>query len=74
MSRRGFGAILLSAMPDLITLAVESISSFKKKWEHRMNGAVVTMREDQATIRNRLQQYTNDFIMYGKYNAKKWMK
>ena len=30
-SRWGLVAILLSAMPDLITLAVESISSFIKK-------------------------------------------
>ena len=69
-SRRDLGAILLSAMPDVITLAVESISSFiKKKQEHRMNEAVVAMREDQASIRNRLQQYANDFLSYGKYNV-----
>ena len=35
-----------------------------------MNEAVVAMREDQASIRNRLQQYVNDFIMYDKYNVK----
>ena len=28
------------------------------------------MREDQASIRNRLQQYANDFLMYDKYNVK----
>ena len=68
-SRRGLGAIL-SAMADLITLAVESICSFiKKKQECRMNEAVVAIREDQASIRNRLQQYTNDFLMYGKHNV-----
>ena len=68
----GLGAILLSAMPDLITLAVESISSFiKKKQECRMNEAVVAMRGDQASIRNRLQQYVNDFLMYGRYNVEK---
>ena len=70
-SRWGLGAILLSAMPDVITLAVECISSFiKKKQEHRMNEAVVAMREDQASIRNRLQQHVNGFLMYGKYNVK----
>ena len=43
-SRQGIGAILLSAMPELITLSVESISSFiKKKQECRMNEAVVAM-------------------------------
>ena len=30
---------------------------------------MVAMREDQASIRNRLQQYANDFLMYGKYNV-----
>ena len=34
-----------------------------------MNEAVDAMREDQASTRNRLQQYTNDFLMYGKYNV-----
>ena len=43
-SRHGHSAILLSAMPDLITLAVESISSFtKKKQECTMNEVVVDM-------------------------------
>ena len=35
-----------------------------------MNEAVVAMREDQASIRNRLQQYMNDFLMFAKYNVK----
>ena len=56
-SRQGLAAILLFALPDLITLAVESISSFiKKKQEIWMNEAVVAMGEDQASIRNRVQQ------------------
>ena len=71
-SRRGLGAILLSAMPDFINLAVESISSFiKKKQDCRMNEAMVAMREDQAFIRKRLQQYANDFLMYGEFNVEK---
>ena len=71
-SRSGLVAILLFVLPHLITLARESISSFmKKKWEHRMNEAVVAMQEDQASIRNRLQHYMNDFCMYGKYNVEK---
>ena len=49
-SRQGLGTIL-SAMPDLITLAVESISSFiKKKQECRMTEAVVAMREDKPLL------------------------
>ena len=35
-----------------------------------MNAAVVAMRENQAPIRNRLQQYMNDLPMHGKYNVK----
>ena len=70
--RQGLGAILLSAVPDLITLAVERICSFlKKKQECRMNEAVVAMHEDQASIKNRLQQCLNDFPMFGKYNVEK---
>ena len=34
-----------------------------------MDEAVVTMRRDQQMIYNRLQQYSNDFLMYGKYNV-----
>ena len=35
-----------------------------------MNEAVVAMREDLTSIKNRLQWYMNDFLMYGKYNVK----
>ena len=35
-----------------------------------MSEAVVALREDQASIRNTLQQYMNDFLMYAKYNVK----
>ena len=35
-----------------------------------MNVAVVAMRGDQSSIRNTLHQYTNDFLIYGKYNVK----
>ena len=64
-SRRDLGAVLLSAMADMITLTVKSISSFiKKKHKHKMNDVVVAIREDQAFIRNRLQQYVNDFLIY----------
>ena len=40
------------------------------KQEHRINDNVVAMREDNASVRNRLQQYMNDFLVYGKYNVK----
>ena len=67
--RRGLG-IFLSALPGLITLAVESISSFlKSKQERHITDAVKTMRQDQGSLENRLQQYSNDFLMYGRYNV-----
>ena len=34
-----------------------------------MDEAVVIMRRDQQMTYNRLQQYSNDFLMYGKYNV-----
>ena len=72
MSRtcRGIGALILSAVPGLITLAVESLSSWiRGKQQKYINEAVSTMRQDNTAIRNRLQQYSNDFVMYGKYNV-----
>ena len=43
-SRWSLGTILLSAVPDLITLAMKSISFYiKKTQKHRMNEAVVAM-------------------------------
>ena len=69
-SHRGLGAVLLSAVPGLITLAVESLSSFiKGKQQKRIDDAVAAMRRDQKATQNRLQQYSNDFLMYGKYNV-----
>ena len=55
-SCRGLGAVLLSAVPGLITLAVESLSSFiKGKQQKRIDDAVVAMRRDQKATQNRLQ-------------------
>lgn len=68
--KRGLGALLLSAVPGLITLAVESLGSYLKgRQERRIDNAVVAMREDHEITHNRLQQYRNDFLMYGKYNV-----
>ena len=68
-THRGIGALILSTVPGLITLAVESLSSWiRGKQQKHINEAVSTMRQDNTAIRNRLQQYSNDFVMYGKYN------
>ena len=69
-SYRDLGAILISVVPGLITLAVESLSSYLKcRQQRRIDEAVVTMRRDQEMTYNRLQQYSNDFLMYGNYNV-----
>ena len=69
-NRRGIGNLILSMIPGLITLAVESVSSWiKDKQQRRVDEAVSTMRVESQVNRNKLQQYSNDFLMYGKYNV-----
>ena len=59
--RRGFGSILAKAIPGLITLAIESVSSYIKGKESR---------SDDNKIKNDLKQYRNELLMYGRYNLK----
>ena len=67
--KRGFGSILAKAIPGLITLAVESVSSYiKGKQQQRINTAVTRLRNDDNKIRNNLKQYKNELLMYGRYN------
>ena len=67
--RRGIGNLILSAIPCLITLAVESVSSWiKGKQQKRVDEAVSAMRAESQVNRNKPKQYANDFLMYGKYN------
>ena len=68
--KRGFGAVIMSAIPGLITLAVESLSSWiKGKQNHQIDGAVAVMRRSNFEIQNELKQYKDDSLMYGKYSA-----
>ena len=68
--RRGIGNLILSAIPGLITPAVESVSSWiKGKQQRRVDEAVSTMRAESQVDRNKLRQYSKDFLMYGKYNV-----
>ena len=68
--KRGLGAVIVSAIPGLITLAVESLSSWiKGKQNCQIDNAVTIMRRSNFEIRNELQQYKNDFLMYSKYSA-----
>ena len=67
--RRGFGSLLGSAIPGLITLVIESVSSYiKGKQQQRINTAVEELRNDDNKIRNDLRQHRNELLMYGRYN------
>ena len=66
--RRGFGSVLAKAIPGLIILAIESVSSYiKGKQQQRINTGVEELRNDDNKIRNDLKQYRNE-LMYGRYN------
>ena len=66
-SCRGFG-VLLSSLPGFIDLAVESITSYLNDHkEKHIAHAVTAMRQDHTLVKNRLQQYSNDCLMYGRY-------
>ena len=67
--RRDFGSLLVKAIPGLITLAIESVSSYiKGKQQQRINTAVEELRNDDNKIRNDLRQHRNEILMYGRYN------
>ena len=69
--RRGFGSILAKAIPGLITLAIESVSSYiKGRQQQRINTAVEELRSGDNKIKNDLKQYRNELLMYGRYNLK----
>ena len=68
--RRGLGAVILSAIPGLITLAVESLNSWiKAKQNNLIDNAVTVMQRSSFQIKNELRQYRDDFLMFGKYTA-----
>ena len=68
--KRGLGAVIMSAIPGLITLAVESLSSWiKGKQNSQIDNAITIMRRSNFEIKNELRQYRDDFLMYGKYTA-----
>ena len=68
--KRGLGAVIMSVIPGLITLAMESLSSWiKGKQNQWIDDTVTAMRWPDSEIRNELQQYRDDFLMYGKYSA-----
>ena len=65
--KRSIGAIFSSVLPGLITLAVESLTSWiKGKQQRRIHQAVDTMRKTESEVKNTLSQYQDDFLMFGK--------
>ena len=73
--KRGIGAIFSSALPGLITLAVESPTSWiKGKQQNRINQAVDKMRKTESEVKNSLSQYQDDFLMFGKYSMESLKK
>ena len=67
--RRGFGSILVQAIPGLITLAIESASSYiKGRQQQRINNTVEALRNDDNKIRNDLRQHRNELLIYSRYN------
>ena len=73
--KRGIGAIFSSALPGLIILAVESLTSWiKAKQQNRINQAVDKMRKTESEVKNTLTQYQDDFLMYGKYSIESLRK
>ena len=75
IDKRGLGAIFSSALPGLITLAVESLTSWTKgKRQRRINQAVDTVRKTKSEVKNTLAQYQDDFLMFGKYSVKSLKK
>ena len=73
--KRGIGAIFSSVLPGLITLAVESLTSWiKGKQQNRINQAVDRMRKTESEVKNSLSQYQDDFLMFGKYSIESLKK
>ena len=67
--RRGFGSISVQAIPGLITLAIESVSSYiKGRQQQRINTMVEALGNDDNKIRNDLRQHRNELLLYGRYN------
>ena len=63
--KRGIGAIFSSVLPGLITLAVESLTSWiKGKQQRRISKVVNTMRMTESEVKNTLSQYQDDFLMF----------
>ena len=49
--RRGFGSLLVQAIPGLITLAIESVSSYiKGRQQQKINTTIEALRKDDNKI------------------------
>ena len=67
--RREFGSILVQAIPGLITLAIESVSSYiMGRQQQKINTMVEALRNDDNKITNDLRQHRKELLMCGRYN------
>ena len=61
--RRGIGAIFSSVLPGLITLAVESLTSWiKGKQQNRIHQAVDKMKKTESDVKNTLDSISRRFL------------
>ena len=67
--KRGIGAIFTGVLPGLITLAVESLTSWIKGKQQRRINKADTMRKTESEVKNTLSQYQDNFLMFGKYSV-----
>ena len=62
---------MIQAIPGLITLAVENISSYLKGGQQqKINTIVHELCKNDEKIKEQLKQYKNELLMYGKYNLR----
>ena len=68
--KRAFG-LIATAITGLITLAVESLSSFlRNRQQKQMSTAVLKMRDNHNDLNTMVADINEDFLMYGHYNTK----
>ena len=64
-----FAAALIPAIAGLVTLAVESVSGYlQSKRNKNIAVAVRALSEENGHIRNQLNRYEEDLLLYGEFN------
>ena len=61
---------IISALSGLVTIGVEALSAhLQKKREKAITNAVNAMAVDTEMMKNRLSQFQDDMVLYGKYSV-----